>query len=828
MQSRLKYVVLVVAAFCISCNGVNKPTVAEQPAPAASPASPATATAAPGTPAAPAPAASQASPSAAKVAVPVAAAATAASNGAGTRGWLAWRGPHQTGVSDEQNLPSTVEIGGKSQLWTFDIAGRGSPVIANGKLFGIGYRGERADLEEVLFCLNAETGEKQWEFASHDFLSDVVYDRYSIGSPVVDAQTGQVYYLSTPGILYCFKPDGKLVWHVSMAERYGRNTYPNGRTGAPVIDGDLVITRGVTNNWGGEGPPNDRFYALDKFTGELVWSSTPGVGPPFLKDSSVSTPFVATVGGKRVFFSGTGDGNIVCINARDGTPIWRYQYCVGGIGSSTVMHKDGLIAIHGLEQPPGSPYGSDQGAITMLKLDGKTTAPKPGEPGAPFYGQDSVVWRNKVVAFTSSPVLVGDRIFQTGDTGLLYCFNAKDGKTIWEKKLAPDQIHASPAYGDGKLYVPFNNGAFYILKIDGDKMEELCSVKFEHNALGAPALWNGKVYVHTMGKLYCFGEKRTKDESPVWPAQEPIKAGPPAKLQAIPAEVVMHPGEKQAFRVRAVDAHGHVVAPVVDFKLDYFVPPTARVKSQMDAKITEKGELVADKEAKMSAGSFKVTSGTLSGTLRGRVLPSLPYKEDFEKFQVTEAHETEKDEAGNPSKFAYPPLPWLKARFSWEIRELDGNKVLAKTLDRLILQRAQTFIQDDSLSNYTMQADVMTDGNRRLSSDVGLINQRYQIVLKGNHGELEISSNIERVNQTVKFPVVPKKWYTLKTRVDVAADGSGIVRAKAWPKGEPEPEAWTLEFNHKKAHKNGSPGLYGFGINGKFRVYIDNVAITQN
>ena len=92
----------------------------------------------------------------------------------------------------------------------------------------------------------------------------------------------------------------------------------SGYAGEDLHEGDILITRGVTNNWGSDGPPNDRFYGFDKLTGELIWASTPGVGPPFLKDSSVSTPFVTTLANKRVFTSGTGDGNIVCINARTG------------------------------------------------------------------------------------------------------------------------------------------------------------------------------------------------------------------------------------------------------------------------------------------------------------------------------------------------------------------------------------------------------------------------------------------------------------------------------------------------------------------------------
>ena len=45
------------------------------------------------------------------------------------------------------------------------------------------------------------------------------------------------------------------------------------------MDEDLVILHAITANWGTNGPARDRFYAFDKITGELVWTSTPGTTP---------------------------------------------------------------------------------------------------------------------------------------------------------------------------------------------------------------------------------------------------------------------------------------------------------------------------------------------------------------------------------------------------------------------------------------------------------------------------------------------------------------------------------------------------------------------
>jgi hypothetical protein len=331
------------------------------------------------------------------------------------------------------------------------------------------------------------------------------------------------------------------------------------------------------------------------------------------------------------------------------------------------------------------------------------------------------------------------------------------------------------------------------------------------------------VYVHTTHRLYCFGSKEdnTANLPPPPPALEMPKPGPAVRLQIIPNEVLLRPGEKATFRAFAVDQKGERVGPVSEpLAWAKFVPPTALVKAEMDAAFNEQGELVAGQ--KQSAGSWKATAGKLSGTIRGRVVANLPYREDFEGIALTETHPTEH------VKFAYPPLPWIGGRFRWEVREHDGSKVLAKTTDNPFLSRALTFIGSPDESNYTLSADLMSDGNRRGMGEMGLINQRYIIRLKGNEDKIEVNSNVERLRVSAPVTLAPKVWYRLKTRVDMASDGTATIRAKVWKRGEPEPAAWTIEVNHEHGHASGVPGLYGLSPQPAFRVYIDNIEITPN
>lgn len=742
---------------------------------------------------------------------------------ADTTNWYNWRGPSQMGTSFEHFKNGKLE---EKPAWTYASHGRGTPVVVDGKVLSFGYKGEHEELIEVLTCLDEKTGAKQWEIEIRDYISDTVYNRYSIGSPTVDPATKRIYLLTAYGVFVCVDFSGKELWRRSLMEDIGRMTFPNSKVGAPVIEGDLVIIQGITANWGADGPASNRYYAYDKMDGQLVWASTPGEIPP--KDSGHSTPLLDTRDGKRVFYVGTGCGNVVAVNARTGKPLFRHKISKGGVNASPLLYKNTVIVVHGEENPDNA----DKGRMVAVKLP-ETFGPEQivfDFDINPDKWKANEAWRAPVVAETSSPILVGDHIYVVNEAGTLISVNAATGAVEWEKKLSNKNIHASPFYADGLIYCSFPSGQLFVIK-PGDKDAEIVKeIKLAGQGLGTPIVVNGRLYVHTggnEGQLYCFDIKNEGITRDLPPATSMPPVGPGAALQVIPSEFVLHPGEKRTFAIREIDANGFPVGKIEKATWESFIPPTAKVKATLDGKFNDAGELVAEATAKNSAGAFKATADGKFGIIRGRILSKPPFQQDFEKIELMEEHPA--DQYGEAYKFGYPPLPWIGARFKFDVREVNGNKVLAKNFDRLLFQRATVFIGTSDMSNYTMQADVMTDGNRRSKSDVGVINQRYAIVLKGNAGELEVSSNFERFKRVVPFPVKAQQWYTIKTQVKVEPDGKhGTVFAKVWEQGQPEPAEWTIKADTEFIHKQGSPGLFGFSPQNQQRVYIDNVKVTPN
>lgn len=732
--------------------------------------------------------------------------------------WTNWRGPLQNGVSLE-HYTKAGKLDEKP-TWSADIRSRGTPVVVDGKVILWGYKGETSDLIELITCMDAKTGKKLWQHEIPDYLSDSIYNRYSIGAPTVDPETKRIYLVSNAGNFLCYELDGTKVFEIPLMEDFGRMTFPNSRVGSPVIEGEFVIIHFIFSNWGADGPAADRVYGFDKKTGELAWWTLPGVSPPV--DSSFSTPVLETRDGKRVAYFTTGCGHIVCVNTHNGKPYWKMPICKNGVNPSVVLHKGNLIAIHGDENVDNS----EKGRMICIKLPEKLTAPVPPALEATTLEPSVEVWRNPIGATSSSPVLVGDVIYQLTDGAELYAIDANTGTDLWKLKLSNANLHSSPLYVDGLLYCPMLDGKLVVVKPGEKSGEVVQEIKLGENlqCLGAPTVCDGTLYVTTTEGFHAFNIPNKGIKVDAAPKVEMPKAGKAVALQIIPAETVIMTGNKQSFRVRSVDAAGFLVNPdVKGVKWESFIPPTAKVKATMDGKFNDEGQLVVAPDAKSSAGAFKATApdGTF-GTIRGRALRNLPLVENFDGYELKDEQPTEK------VMFSYPPLPWIGARFKFDVRENAGNKVFAKTFDRLLFQRATVFVAPSNLSNYTMQADVMTDGSARSKSDIGLINQRYLICLRGNASKLEVSSNPERLKQEVPFKAVAGTWYTLKTKVDVAKDGSGVVMAKIWDKAQPEPSAWTIEVKVPRAHKNGSPGIFALTPMNQKRVYLDNLSVTPN
>src|SRR5262245_54385208 len=83
---------------------------------------------------------------------------------AGAADWYNWRGPWQTGVSPETNLPDKWSPDGENLLWKAPYGCRSTPLVMSGRVFIINYLGEKETIQERVMCLDADKGNVLWEY----------------------------------------------------------------------------------------------------------------------------------------------------------------------------------------------------------------------------------------------------------------------------------------------------------------------------------------------------------------------------------------------------------------------------------------------------------------------------------------------------------------------------------------------------------------------------------------------------------------------------------------------------------------------------------------
>lgn len=707
--------------------------------------------------------------------------------------WVDWRGPNRDGRSPEKNLPVSWSPAGENLSWKVPVGGRSAPVVHGDHVYILTTSGTGKTLQELLVCLNADTGKQVWAQKLNMWLSDVPPHRAAWSSPAVDPVSGYVYVFSVHGMLTAFSREGKKVWERSLVEDYALVTTHGGRTVSPVVDGDLVIVTGVSTGWGQFSRAGHRFFAFDRKNGDLVYLSAPG-GRPY--DTTYSPPIIAEVDGVRQLIAGGGDGNVHAIKPQTGESLWKFDVSKRGLNTGIVVNGKTAYLTHSEENLDTNEMGLFAAVDATMR-------------GAIKKDQAKFYLPGYQLGF-SSPIIDGDRYLQVDNGANVFAFDVVTGRQIWKQNLGTIQ-KSSAVLGDGKLYVGTENGKFFILKPHNDRCEKLSEISFVkageseeegEKVIASVAISEGRVFLVTTKNTYAIGKKQAAAKVAL---PQPVKAAAGAAVkfvQVVPAEVLIKPGETASFRARLFDDKGNFIR---EDKATWAI-------ESLKGMISQEGKYVAGSDNVAQAGLIKATVDGVTGTARARVIPPLDWSWDFESLA--------------PGKV---PMEWVNCNTKFEVRQEEGNKILAKFADNPATKRARVFMGPADLANYTVQADVRASQKRRQMGDVGLVAQRFNLMLFGNAEKLELQTWQPETARTVgaKYSWKWDQWYTMKLRVENLADGRVKAQGKVWLKSDPEPAEWTVERIDPAdlAERHGAPGIYA---DAPFEVFFDNVKVTKN
>ena len=706
-------------------------------------------------------------------------------NTTSAQNWTHWRGPEQIGVSPETNLVDSWSFSPPKNVgWIQEIGGRSTPIVLNDRVYincrtidDVNDPVEKVNSREQVVCFDAATGDVVWQDVFNVFQTDIPAPRVGWAAMCGDEETGFVYMHSVSGIFRCYSPDGEVVWEHSLAEEFGKISGYGGRTQTPIIDEDRVIISFMATNWGSEkGPgPKHYYYAFDKKTGELQWVSAPGGAP---RDTNYSVPIVSVINGQRMLIGGNCDGNIYAINARTGKPIWSFRMSLRGLNSSPVVDGNLVFISHGEDNIDSPEFGRVQ-CIDATGTGDVT--------------ETHSVWRVDGIKAGYTGLVVKDGIlYVLADLGNLYAYDSKTGKALWEHDLGTVG-KGSPVWADGKLYATEVNGHMWILKPSREGCETLSEVVVPALAISgpdeiyaSPAIANGRVFLVTRDRTICI-----TDDSKKVVLGEPAPMAPEAPMSNVidliqlrPYETIVKAGEQVDYTVHAFDVNGRFIAkmPAENLTIDEGLSGFQVGDSSIVAPTTEEN----------LAGVVTASVGQLTGDARVRMFnPAKVWEWDFEGYKGVQV-----------------PTSWIRAHVKLKPAEVDGTTAMkvAGGTEAKGRPSHQITIGPPGMKDFEIQADVLLLEQKRKLASIGLSNQRYNLIIRGNTGKLAIQSwqPHKRMAKEIKFRSDPDVWYTMKMKVETTADEAKVF-GKVWKRDDPEPQEWTIEASDPHPNLEGPP-----------------------
>jgi len=392
------------------------------------------------------------------------------------RNWPRFRGPGGLGISAYENVPDSWDgTTGEGILWRNDeklLPGENSPVVWGKRLFMTGADKRRREV----YCFDADTGKLLWrkpvrtaEGAGRPPPSVLEDTGHAASTAVTDGQ--RVFAIFANWDLACLDFDGKEVW----CQNVGPIPHPYGYgTSLSMWRNLLIVSRdqGLIAELG-----KSNLLALDAATGRKAWQAprpeTPG---------SWATPIVIDTGkGEQIITCS--NPWIIAYEPSKGTEIWRVK-CFGGDVAPSPVFGGGLVfaAMEGYKLVAIRPDGTGDVTKTHVAWFSEENLPE-----------------------MVSPLTDGNYVWTVTSPGTLTCYNARNGKKLYEQDLEKS-LKSSPGLAGGKLYVVNEEGLTIIAKA-GPEYEELGRCPLGEHCSSSPVFQDGRIYLRGKKSLFCIGKK---------------------------------------------------------------------------------------------------------------------------------------------------------------------------------------------------------------------------------------------------------------------------------------------------------------------------------
>lgn len=390
------------------------------------------------------------------------------------RNWPCFRGA-DSGYSASTNTPMTWNTtNGAGVVWktAATSSGFGSPIVWGERLFFSGGDAEKRDVT----CLDTRSGKELWRqpitVPAGPGPAPEIPDSTGYAAPTMATDGRRVYVIFANGDTAALSFDGKVLW----SKAFGPFKNPYGHAISLVTWRDRLI---LQLDQGEHEDGKSKLLAVEGRTGRTVWEKPRPVG------SSWASPIVIEAAGKPQIITLSLPWTIA-YSATDGTELWRVENLNGEVTPSPAF-AGGLVLV-----------ASPSEKLQAIRPDG----PDPNT-------KTNVVWANEDnVPDVTSPACNGELVFAVTTSGLLTCYDLKDGKKLWEHDFETE-CHASPVIAGNRLFLFSQKGAGIVVQA-AREFKELYRTDMPDTFHATPALVQDRVYLRGVTNIWCLGTTAAK------------------------------------------------------------------------------------------------------------------------------------------------------------------------------------------------------------------------------------------------------------------------------------------------------------------------------
>ena len=398
--------------------------------------------------------------------------------------WPQWRGPRLNGTSDERNLPH--KWGAEENVsWKLPLPDRSgsTPIVWGGHVFLNVAEGDNL----FLWCIERGRGTLAWKKLLGGGNQRQRKHNMSSPSPVTDGKS--VYVLTGTGLLKSFDFSGRELWARDIQKDYGAFGLQWGYASSPLLHEDALYVQ-VLHGMKTDEP--SYVLRINRATGKTVWKVERPTDAIQESPDAYSTPAVISYGGQSEIVV-TGGDVVTGYDSRNGKELWR----AGGLNPEN--------------------QGNYRIVASPIVYDGIIYAPTRIKPLLAFRAggrgditKSHLVWSAQFGPDVPTPVTDGKYFYIVGDKGIVWCLDAKTGKTVYGPvRLKPGDYSASPVLADGKIYATSEEGLTSVFRA-GDKFEVMAENNLNEYCLSSPAVSDGQIFIRTSGHLYCIGKRAAR------------------------------------------------------------------------------------------------------------------------------------------------------------------------------------------------------------------------------------------------------------------------------------------------------------------------------